>query len=299
MKEKIKILEVGLRDGLQNEIKFVSTELKLNLLQLLKASGIKNIELTSFVRKDKIPQLSDAEEFSKQVNFETEYNYSALVPNLKGLEKAIELGYKEISIFGACSETFLKKNINLSISESILQFEQVAKLAINNNIRVRGYLSTIIACPYEGKIEATKVSELVKTFLDLGVYEISLGETIGVAVPNEVEVLLSQLVKVVKPNLLAGHFHDTYGMALANVSKSLEFGIRTFDSSFGGIGGCPYAKGASGNLATEDLVYLLENSNFDTGINLDKLIEASILIEQILEKPLLSKTYLARKKILF
>lgn len=299
MKEKIKIVEVGLRDGLQNEIKFVSTELKLNLLQLLKASGIKNIELTSFVRKDKIPQLSDAEEFSKQVNFETEYNYSALVPNLKGLEKAIELGYKEIAIFGACSETFLKKNINLSISESILQFEQVAKLAINNNIRVRGYLSTIIACPYEGKIEATKVSELVKIFLDLGVYEISLGETIGVAVPNEVDRLLSILLKDMNPKLFAGHFHDTYGMALANVSKSIEFGIRTFDSSFGGIGGCPYAKGASGNLATEDLVYLLENSNFDTGVNLDKLIEASILIEQILEKPLLSKTYLARKKILF
>jgi hydroxymethylglutaryl-CoA lyase len=298
MKEKVKIFEVGLRDGLQNENRFVATKSKKELLDLLLDSGLKNIELTSFVRKDKIPQLADSEDFSKLVNFRGGNTYSALVPNLKGLEKAVELGYSEIAIFGACSETFLKKNINLTISESIKQFQEVITEAFRNNIRVRGYVSTIVACPYEGKIDSGKVIDLVKIFFDLGVYEVSLGETIGVAVPNDIENLLSRLVKVVKPNLLSGHFHDTYGMALANVSKSIEFGIRTFDSSFGGIGGCPYAKGASGNLATEDLVYLLENSNFDTGVNLDKLIKASILIEQILEKPLLSKTYLARKKIL-
>ncbi len=299
MKEKIKIAEVGPRDGLQNESKAVATEDKLKFIDLLRQAGLKNIEATSFVKADKIPQLADAIELSKKLDFQNRnIEYSALTPNLKGYEAALHAGFKEVAIFGAASEAFTKKNINRTIEESLSGFKELTDKAKVDGIKVRGYISTVIACPYEGKISPEKVQAVVSRMQDLGVYEISLGETIGVAVPLEVESLLAVLLKNNKPSFFAGHFHDTYGMAVGNVSKSLEMGLRSFDASAGGLGGCPYAKGASGNLATEDLVYLLENSGFDTGVNLDLLVKASQFMETTLDKPILSKTYLARKKIL-
>ncbi|MBK9501604.1 MAG: hydroxymethylglutaryl-CoA lyase [Leptospiraceae bacterium] len=299
MKEKIKITEVGPRDGLQNETKVISTEDKSHFINLLIDAGLKNIEVTSFVKADKIPQLSDATELSKQINFQNaEIAYSALTPNLKGYEVAIQSGFKEVAIFGAASESFTKKNINRTIEESLSGFKELTDRAQKDGIKVRGYISTVVACPYEGKISPDVVNSVVLRMQDLGVYEISLGETIGVAVPSEVELLLNALLKKNNASFFAGHFHDTYGMAIANVSKSLEMGLRSFDSSAGGLGGCPYAKGASGNLATEDLVYFLECSNFESGANLDILVKASQFMELKLNKPLLSKTYLARKKIL-
>lgn len=294
MEDEIKITEVALRDGLQNEKKFIDTESKFQFLKLLEEAGLKNIEITSFVRKDKIPALSDAEEFSKKLNFNSNF-YSALIPNLKGLEKAIELGYKEIAIFGAASETFSKKNINTSIQESIEKFKEVTNSAKQNSIKIRAYISTIIHCPYEGKIDSEKVIDLIEEFLSQGVYEISLGETIGLATTNEVEELLSKILKKFPANLFAGHFHDTYSFALGNVAKSIEMGLRSFDSSAGGLGGCPYANGASGNLATEDLVFFLERSGYKTSVDLEKLILASKFIEEKLGRILISKTYLAKK----
>jgi hydroxymethylglutaryl-CoA lyase len=299
MKEKIKITEVGPRDGLQNESKTVSTEDKAKFIELLTQAGLQNIEATSFVRADKIPQLADAAELSSKLNFQNPtVAYSALTPNLKGYEAAMQAGFKEVAIFGAASESFTKKNINRTIEESLAGFNELTVQAKKDGIKVRGYISTVVACPYEGKISPEKVQTVVKRMQDLGVYEISLGETIGVAVSSEVESLLAVLLTENKPSFFAGHFHDTYGMAIGNAAKSLEMGIRSFDASAGGLGGCPYAKGASGNLATEDLVYLLENSGFETGVNLDLLVKASRFMETTLDKPLLSKTYLARKKIL-
>lgn len=299
MKQKIKITEVGPRDGLQNELKAVSTVDKVKFIELLIESGLKNIEATSFVRADKIPQLADAIELSSKLNFQNpNVAYSALTPNLKGYESAVDAGFKEVAIFGAASESFTKKNINRTIEESLSGFLELTVQARKDGIKVRGYISTVVACPYEGKISPEKVQTVVNRMQDLGVYEISLGETIGIAVPLEVESLLAVLLKNNKASFFAGHFHDTYGMAIGNVAKSLEMGIRSFDASAGGLGGCPYAKGASGNLATEDLVYFLENSGFETGVNLDFLVKASRFMETTLDKPLLSKAYLARKKIL-
>ena len=299
MKDKIKITEVGPRDGLQNESKPVSTDAKLKFIELLIESGLKNIEATSFVKADKIPQLADAIELSHKLNFkDSSVVYSALTPNLKGYEKAIEAGFKEVAIFGAASESFTRKNINRTIEESLKGFEELTARAKPDGIKVRGYISTVIACPYEGKISPDKVQSVVDRMKDLGVYEISLGETIGVAVPSEVDELLSTLLKHNQPSFFAGHFHDTYGMAIGNVSKSLEMGLRSFDSSAGGLGGCPYAKGASGNLATEDLIYFLERNGFNTGVNIDLLIKASHYMENVLDKNSISKTYIAKKKIL-
>lgn len=299
MKEKIKITEVGPRDGLQNESKPISTEDKLQFIELLIDAGLTNIEATSFVRADKIPQLADANELAGKLTFQNKsISYSALTPNLKGYEAAIKAGFKEVAIFGAASESFTKKNINKTIEESLSGFKELTDQALKDGIKVRGYISTVVACPYEGKISPEKVNSVVKRMQDLGVYEISLGETIGVAVSSEVDALLSTLLKNNPASFFAGHFHDTYGMGISNVAKSIEMGLRSFDSSAGGLGGCPYAKGASGNLATEDLVYFLENSGFETGVNIDLLIKASRFMETCLDKSLLSKTYLAKKKIL-
>jgi hydroxymethylglutaryl-CoA lyase len=299
MKDKIKITEVGPRDGLQNESKPVSTQDKLKFIDLLVKSGLKHLEATSFVKPDKIPQLADALELSANLDFlNSSIEYSALTPNLKGYEAAVKAGFKEVAIFGAASESFTQKNINRTIEESLNGFRELTDHARKDKIKVRGYVSTIIACPYEGKISPEKVNEVVLKMQNMGVYEISLGETIGVGVPAELEKLLEVLLKHNSPSFFAGHFHDTYGMAIGNVAKSLEMGIRSFDASAGGLGGCPYAKGASGNLATDDLIYFLERSGYDTGVNIDLLINASKFMEDTLDRPLLSKTYLARKKIL-
>ncbi len=293
----IKITEVGPRDGLQNEKSIVSTEDKLEFIRILSQSGLKKIEATSFVKKEWVPQMGDSFELSKLLfssPTNLDINFSCLTPNIKGYESAIEAGYKEIAIFTATSETFTKKNINRSIKESIDGFKEIFKRAKQDQIKVRGYISTVIACPYEGKISPEKTVEISKLLLDEGVYEISLGETIGVAVPNEVEALLEVLLKTLSPNLFAGHFHDTYGMAIANVQKSLELGLRSFDSSSGGLGGCPYAKGASGNLATEDLLYFLHGEGYETGIDIDQILKASSFIQKVVGRPLTSRTFIAK-----
>ncbi|WCL51116.1 hydroxymethylglutaryl-CoA lyase [Leptospira sp. GIMC2001] len=295
-KEKVKITEVGPRDGLQNESKFIPTEAKLEFIEKLIDAGLKNIEATSFVKPSAIPQLADSKELSTKLDFQdSKIQFSCLTPNLRGYEEAVACGYKEVAVFTAASNTFTKKNINKTVDESFAAFDEIFKQARKDGIAVRGYVSTVIACPYEGWIEPTAVHEVVSRLHDAGAYEISLGETIGWATPDKVDSLLSNLFRDFTPKQFAGHFHDTYGMAVANVQKSLEMGLLSFDSSAGGLGGCPYAKGASGNLATEDLVYLLENQGYITGVYLDKLIEASHSIEKILGRTLQSKTYIAKK----
>ncbi len=290
---KIKITEVAPRDGLQNEKKIISTEDKLNYIYKLIDSGIEHIEVTSFVRKDKIPQLADCIELLKFLPESIKSKSSVLVPNLKGYENAVNNGYKEISVFTAASESFTKKNINMSIKESILSFEDISKRATQDGVKIRAYVSTVLHCPYEGYIEPTKVLEVIQLLENIFPYEISLGDTIGAGVPQETEKLLNVLLKKYSPEIFAGHFHDTYGMAIGNVIKSIEMGLRSFDSSSGGLGGCPYAKGASGNLATEDLLYYLHNSGFITGISLEKIITASNYIQKVLDRELTSKTFLA------
>jgi hydroxymethylglutaryl-CoA lyase len=290
---KIKITEVSPRDGLQNESKILSTEEKLIFITKLMDSGLEHIEVTSFVRKDRIPQLSDSQELSLLLSENIKSKSSVLVPNIIGYENALKNGYKEIAVFTAASETFTKKNINMSIKESIKSFEEISKKAIIDGVRVRAYISTVIYCPYEGYINPSKVLETIQLLENILPYEISLGDTIGAGVPVETEKLLSVLLNKYPSKLFAGHFHDTYGMALANVSKSIELGIRSFDSSSGGLGGCPYAKGASGNLATEDLLYLLNKSGYETGISIEKILSASNYIRTILNKEISSKTFQA------
>ncbi|TGM53016.1 hydroxymethylglutaryl-CoA lyase [Leptospira adleri] len=293
---EVKITEVGPRDGLQNEKTPVPTKDKFEYIQLLVKAGLKNIEATSFVKKESIPQLADATELSSLLDFKNGIQYAALTPNLKGYEAAKNAGYKEVAVFTAASESFTKKNINRTISESIDGFKEIFEQAKKDGIKVRGYVSTVIDCPYEGKVDPKKVLEVSKVLFELGAYEISLGETIGTGVPAEVERLLEILLKEIPANRLAGHFHDTYGMAIANVEKAFSMGIRSFDSSSGGLGGCPYAKGAAGNLATDDLVYFLEKSGVPTGIDPGLLWEASAFMEKAIARDLQSRTYLATKK---
>lgn len=295
--EQIKITEVGPRDGLQNEKTILSTQDKFEFVSRLVESGIKNIELTSFVRKDRIPQMGDAIELAGLVlpKFQNQVQFSSLTPNAKGYEGAKESGFTEVAVFTATSETFTKKNINMSIEESLDFFKPIFAEAKSDGIKVRGYISTVIACPYEGKIKPEQTLKIAERLLDAGAYEISLGETIGVAVPSEVESLLEVLLKKIPKNYFAGHFHDTYGMAIANIKQALSMGIRSFDSSAGGLGGCPYAKGAAGNVATEDLVYFLHKEGYNTGISLDSLLHASRFMEERIGRKLTSRTYIAMK----
>lgn len=276
--KRVRIVEVGARDGLQNEKKPIATEDKFTFIKMLADAGHKHIELTSFVRPDAIPQLSDAVELVTMVNghaFNPEIEFSALVPNMKGLEKAIDLGLQEIALFVATSDSFSKRNINATVDESFERVKPVADAALKAGVKVRGYLSTVFGCPYEGDVPVSNVVEACKRLEDLGVYEISLGDTTGVGTPLQVQEVLDVLLVNMNPHRLAMHFHDTRGMAVANTLASLDMGIVNYDASAGGLGGCPYAKGASGNVATEDLVYLFHSMGIQTGINMDKLMAAS------------------------
>ena len=288
---RVTVFEVGPRDGLQNEKRSIDSKSKIHFIELLAEAGLPKIEATSFVRQGVIPQLSDAAEVFAGVRKFPDTTYAALVPNRKGMENALAAGVREIAVFSAASESFTKKNINCTIRESIERFRDVISVAREHDIRVRGYVSTVVECPYEGLIRPRAVLDVCRHLLDQGVYEISLGETIGVAVPDEIAGLLETLLKEVPAARLAGHFHDTRGTALANVQRALEFGLRTFDSSAGGLGGCPYAPGASGNLATEDLIYFLHRSKFETGVDLDKLLDASRFIAKTLDRPVGSRVF--------
>ncbi|MBY0449399.1 MAG: hydroxymethylglutaryl-CoA lyase [Cyanobacteria bacterium] len=285
----VKIVEVGPRDGLQNEALPIDTATKIDFITKLAEAGLPEVEASSFVSPKAIPQLGDAVAVFQQLPQRLGTVFSALVPNSKGLERAIQAGVKRIAVFTAASESFTKRNINMSIQDSLDTFAPVVKDAHAAGMSVRGYVSTAFVCPYEGKIAKEKVREVTENLLAMGVDEVSLGDTIGAATPKDVVETVGYVLQTVPKDKIALHFHDTYGTALANVLTGLQLGIAKFDSSAGGLGGCPYAPGASGNLATEDLVYMLNGMGIQTGVDLNKVADASLVIEKQLGKTLPSK----------
>ena len=299
--KKVRIVEVGPRDGLQNEKRIVSLEDKITFIKMLSAAGLHEIEATSFVRADKIPQMSDGMELYTHLLKEPSLNHTkliSLVPNEKGLEHALSVGVREIAVFTATSNTFNKKNINATVDESLKLIDGVMIKANKEGLKTRAYISTAFGCPYEGKTSMAELKRVAYHLENLGVYEISIGDTIGVANPLQVKETIEFLKADFNLNFMAMHFHDTRGMAIANILASLEMGITSFDSSAGGLGGCPYAEGASGNVATEDLVYLFSNMGIDTGVDMQKLATASIFILKTISKTSSSKNlsaYLASK----
>lgn len=294
--KKVKIVEVGLRDGLQNESTVLTLEQRFALMQKLVQSGIKFIEVGAFVSPKWVPQMAQTQEMTQLVLSDLKskkllkkISPSVLVPNEIGMKQAIDSGIKEVAIFAATSESFSKKNINCSIDESFERFIPVMKLARKHKIKVRGYLSTCFGCPFEGDIDEKKVVAIAQKMNRLGVYEISIGDTIGVAHVGQVTSLFKKLIKVIPKRKLAGHFHDTRGQALANILAAYELGISVFDSSLGGLGGCPYAPGAAGNVATEDVVYMFQTMKVDTNLNLSKLIQTNQWLKPLMNHPLSSK----------
>ncbi|MGA8049721.1 MAG: hydroxymethylglutaryl-CoA lyase [Burkholderiales bacterium] len=271
--KRVRLVEVGPRDGLQNEKGEVPTSLKLELIERLAAAGLPAVEATAFVSPKWIPQMADHTEVLERIRRKPGVAYPVLTPNLKGFEAARAAGAKEVAIFGAASEAFSKKNINCSIAESLERFRPVATAAQAAGIRVRGYISCVLGCPYEGAVAPAKVAEVAAALADMGCYEISLGDTIGVGTPGKTKAMIEAVSARVPVERLAGHYHDTYGQALANIYASLEVGVATFDASVAGLGGCPYAAGASGNVATEDVVYMLHGLGIETGVDLDMLVD--------------------------
>lgn len=287
--QHVTIIEVGPRDGLQNESSFVSSEHKVELINLLSESGLKHIEATSFVSAKAIPQLADNELVYRSIHKHPSIAYSALVPNERGMIKAMEAGVRDIAVFTAASELFNQRNINCSIQESIERFKPVLKLAQSNQIKVRGYISCVLGCPYQGEVPPEQVAEVTQRLLDLGVDEISLGDTIGVGTPKQTRLVLDKILPLIKLDHLAMHFHDTYGQAIANIYASLHYGVHRFDSSVAGLGGCPYARGASGNVATEDVLYLMHGLGIDTGVDIFKIVAAGDMICKVLGRKNQSK----------
>jgi hydroxymethylglutaryl-CoA lyase len=282
---KVKIVEVGPRDGLQNEKQVVPTEIKIELIERLAEAGLSVIEATSFVSPKWVPQMGDNSAVLQGIRRRSGVNYPVLTPNLQGFDGAMQAGATEVAIFGAASESFSRKNINCSIAESLKRFEPVVSAASALEIPVRGYVSCVVGCPYEGDIAPEQVAAVAKTLYDMGCYEVSLGDTIGVGNPASVQRMLEACAKAVPMTKLAGHYHDTYGMAIANIHASLQMGLAVFDSSIAGLGGCPYAKGASGNVATEDVVYLLHGLGIETGIDLAKLAVIGDWISSAINRP--------------
>lgn len=273
--ERVTVVEVGPRDGLQNEAASVPTEEKIAFVDRLTASGLREIEVSAFVSPKWIPQLADAEDVFARITRHPDTRYSALVPNLAGLDRAIAAGVTEVAVFAAATETFSRKNTNRSIDESFVVYREVTDAAIAAGLRVRGYLSTAFGCPFEGHVPVERVIELTERLLHLGVYEVAVSDTIGIAHPGQVRAMLPEILATIPSSRLALHFHDTRGTALANVLAALDFDITTFDASAGGLGGCPYAPGASGNLATEDLLYLLSGLGIETGVRIDAVSDAA------------------------
>ena len=284
MSEFVKIVEVGPRDGLQNEKTPLNLEQRKAFILDLMQTGLKSIEVGSCVSAKWVPQMAESDALFAQLPQDPNIQFSLLTPNLKGFESALAVGCKEVAVFTAASESFTRKNINCSIDESLEKFADVMSAAKANDIKVRGYVSCMVDCPYEGAIDPQQVVKVSKRLLDMGCYEVSLGETIGTATPDRVKKVWDACLAELDSQVLAGHFHNTYGMAIANIYQSLNQGIRVFDSSIAGLGGCPYAKGASGNVATEDLYYLLSKMGFENGINLDALMQASRNISQVLKR---------------
>ncbi|RBP53026.1 hydroxymethylglutaryl-CoA lyase [Arenicella xantha] len=285
----VKLVEVGPRDGLQNEARTIPVEDKVELVNRLSQTGLKTIETGSFVSAKWVPQMANSDEVFKRIERFEGVTYSALTPNLFGLNAAVEAGVDEVAVFGAASESFSQKNINCSIAESLARFAPLVEAATAQGIAVRGYVSCVVGCPYEGAIEPSAVAEVAHRLLDMGCYEISLGDTIGVGTPNSVKQMLTAVMQTIPTHQLAMHCHDTYGQAIANIHSALQMGISIFDSSVAGLGGCPYAKGASGNVATEDVLYLLNGLGIHTGVNLDQVVAIGQFISQRLERDNQSK----------
>jgi len=285
----VKIVEVGPRDGLQNEPGEVPTAVKLELIERLADAGLSSVEATAFVSPKWVPQMADHTEVLERIRRKPGVSYPVLTPNLKGFEAARAAGATEVAIFGAASETFSRKNINCSIAESLERFRPVADAARTSNIEVRGYVSCVLGCPYEGEVAPQRVAEVAAALYEMGCYEVSLGDTIGTGTPGKAKAMIEACARRVPLEKLAGHYHDTYGQALANIYASLEAGVRTFDASVAGLGGCPYAAGASGNVATEDVIYMLDGLGIRTGVDLDRLIDIGQWICRLLGREPASK----------
>jgi isopropylmalate/homocitrate/citramalate synthase len=293
--KKVRLVEVGPRDGLQNEAGEVPTAIKVELIERLADAGLPAVEATAFVSPKWVPQMADHTEVLERVRRKPGVSYPVLTPNLKGFEAARAAGATEVAVFGAASEAFSKKNINCSIAESLDRFRPIVELSLKEKIRVRGYVSCVLGCPYEGEVAPARVSEVAGALHDMGCYEISLGDTIGVGTPGKAKAMIEACARRVPLERLAGHYHDTYGQALANIYASLEAGVTTFDASVAGLGGCPYAAGASGNVATEDVVYMLHGLGIETGVDLRRLVEIGRWICGVLGREPASKVNKAFK----
>ena len=279
--KKVQIVEVGPRDGLQNEKIWVETETKIALIEKLADAGLTKIETASFVSPKWVPQMKDAFEVLSGIERRPGVTYPVLTPNLKGFERALEAGVTEVAVFGTASEAFSQKNINCSISESVERFRPVLEAAQKNNVRVRGYISCVLGCPYQGEVPLENVVNLAENMSEMGCYEISLGDTIGIGTPLKAKKMVETVAEKVPVSNLALHFHDTRGQALANIYACLELGVSVIDTSVSGLGGCPYAQGASGNVATEDVVYMLHGIGIKTGVDIEKLIETGRFISDV------------------
>lgn len=284
--ERVRVVEVGPRDGLQNEKARIPVEARVKFVDALVEAGLRTVEIGAFVHPQWVPQMEGTEEVWSAIDRRDGVDYPVLVPNMKGLDRAIDAGVESIAIFTAASDTFNLRNINMSIDESFENYAPVTERARREGMRIRGYVSCACGCPYEGDIPAERVLEVAARLLDLGCYEVSIGDTIGHGTPVQVQGLVGLLSQVIPIGRLAMHFHDTRGMAVANTLAALECGITSYDASAGGLGGCPYAPGASGNVATEDLVYLFESLGIESGIDLDKLVDAAATIAPYLDHPL-------------
>ncbi|HET6158423.1 MAG TPA: hydroxymethylglutaryl-CoA lyase [Dongiaceae bacterium] len=290
---QVRVVEVGPRDGLQNEAKPVALETKVELINRLSESGLPAIEAGAFVSPKWVPQMADSAEVFRRIKQKPGISYPVLVPNVKGLELALAAGVQEIAVFGAASESFSQRNINCSIEESLERFAHVTDAAQSAGLKVRGYVSCVLGCPYEGEIAPEAVARVARALVGMGCYEVSLGDTIGIGTPAKAQRMIEIVAAEVDIRHLAAHFHDTYGQALANLLAVLQMGVAVVDASVSGLGGCPYAPGASGNVATEDVVYMLHGLGIATGIDLDKLVEAGAFISQALGRAPGSKAAMA------
>ncbi len=292
--KQVRLVEVGPRDGLQNEPTPIATDIKVEFIDRLTRTGLSVIEATSFVSPKWVPQLADADEVMARIERKHGVSYLVLVPNAKGMERALAAGAREVAVFTAASETFSQKNTNCSIAESIERFEPVLERARREDVRVRGYISCVLGCPYEGKVDPERVAAVARELHALGCYEISLGDTIGVGTPLAAQAMLRASAEAVPIEHLAVHFHDTYGQALANILACLELGVAVVDASVSRLGGCPYARGATGNVATEDVLYMLQGMGIETGVDMDRLIDAGRFINEKLGRDTQSRVARAR-----
>jgi hydroxymethylglutaryl-CoA lyase len=293
--KRIEIVEVGPRDGLQNEVQHLSPSERITLIEQLSDAGLVQIEAGAFVSTRWVPQMAGSDEILTALNNRPDLRLPVLVPNLKGYNNARAAGAKEIAVFGAATETFSQKNINCSVAASLDRFAEVCQHAISDGIYIRGYISCVLGCPYEGEVNPAQVASMAQQLIDMGCSEVSLGDTIGIGTADNARILVEHCAELIGIDRISVHFHDTYGQALANILACIELGISTVDTAVGGLGGCPYAKGSAGNVATEDVVYLLNGLGIETGINLDKLVEITKNLSQRLNHPPASRV--ARAKL--